>query len=62
MENISFVYFAASELFLRYPLLINKFNIKKYEYSTKPFGIYIGAHRGGSHEGVENTLGNIRLS
>ena len=35
--------------------------VKKHEYSDKPYGFYLGAHRGGSREGVENTIGKYLL-
>jgi glycerophosphoryl diester phosphodiesterase len=40
---------------------LHNYNTKKHNYSKNPFGFYLGAHRGGSLEGLENTLSNISL-
>jgi len=52
------VYLSLSEFFLYNPSLLHTINKKKHTYSNKEYGYYLGAHRGGSLEGVENTLEN----
>ena len=54
--SILVLYFMISEIALYKPELIHEKNKRKFHYSKEPFGFYFGAHRGGSMEGLENTL------
>lgn len=50
------VYLLISEFFFYNPKFLHAERKPKHTYSNKQYGFYIGAHRGGSQEGLENTI------
>ena len=52
------IYIWASIFFFYNPKLLHSIKSKRIDYSKHEFGYWLGAHRGGSAEGVENTLQN----
>ncbi|CAI2373778.1 unnamed protein product [Moneuplotes crassus] len=54
------VYVLVTEICFHFPNLVKKRKYKKLEYSKERFGFFMGAHRGGSLEGLENTMTNFK--